>query len=196
MGSLLRSKALSPRPAETPRKVWVELTSKCPVDCIFCSRRTLRGAGEHMPYGLFESLIGQISDPRIFCLNYSGESTVYPELVPRDSACARHGRPGRVGLGASVRSGIDARRAERKWIDPAYGFDSCRGCVEIRGDLWLRVVRDSSPTAGPLSGTLPGSRNAPRVDIAFVAMDRNLAELPAVTAFAESMGCAKSRCFR
>ena len=82
MGSLLRSKALSPRPAETPRKVWVELTSKCPVDCIFCSRRTLRGAGEHMPYGLFESLIGQISDPRIFCLNYSGESTVYPELVP------------------------------------------------------------------------------------------------------------------
>ena len=31
--------------ARTPRTLWVELTSKCPFDCIFCSRKMRRGAG-------------------------------------------------------------------------------------------------------------------------------------------------------
>jgi MoaA/NifB/PqqE/SkfB family radical SAM enzyme len=68
--------------ASTPRILWVELTSKCPLDCVFCSRKTRRGAGEHMPYALFEALVRQVSDPRTLLLNYSGESTVYPELIP------------------------------------------------------------------------------------------------------------------
>src|SRR5579871_6702387 len=68
-------------PARSPRTLWVELTSKCPFDCVFCSRKTLRGAGEHMPYAMFESLVRQVSSPRIFRLNYSGESTVYPDLI-------------------------------------------------------------------------------------------------------------------
>jgi len=32
--------------ARTPRTLWVELTSKCPFDCIFCSRQLRRGAGQ------------------------------------------------------------------------------------------------------------------------------------------------------
>src|SRR6266567_3977792 len=68
--------------AMTPRILWVELTSKCPFDCVFCSRKSRRGSGEHMPYALFESLVRQVSDPRTFLLNYSGESSVYPELIP------------------------------------------------------------------------------------------------------------------
>src|SRR5215469_4218913 len=69
-------------PAPTPRILWAELTSKCPFDCLFCSRKTRRGAGEHMRYALFESLVRQVSSPRVFLLNYSGESTVYPHLIP------------------------------------------------------------------------------------------------------------------
>jgi len=81
--------------APTPRILWVELTSKCPVDCVFCSRKTRRGAGEHLPYALFEKLAGEIRDARKFILNYSGESTVYPHLMEaiqrarRTGACAR-----------------------------------------------------------------------------------------------------------
>src|ERR1051326_3491998 len=70
------------RAASTPRTLWVELTSKCPADCVFCSRQFRRGAGEHMPYRLFESLLAQVEDPRRVILNYSGESTIYPELIP------------------------------------------------------------------------------------------------------------------
>src|SRR3569833_2276839 len=69
------------RPAPTPRILWVELTSKCPFDCIFCSRKSRRGSGEHLAFPVFESLVRQVQDPRKFLLNYSGESTVYPDLI-------------------------------------------------------------------------------------------------------------------
>src|SRR4051794_38923293 len=68
--------------AKMPRILWIELTSKCPLDCVFCSHKTRRGAGEHTSYRLFDSLVLQVSDPRTFLLNYSGQSTVYPELIP------------------------------------------------------------------------------------------------------------------
>src|SRR6478735_2046254 len=69
-------------PARTPRILWVELTSKCPFDCIFCSRQLRRGAGEHLPFAVYTSLIEALVDPRKLMLNYSGESTVYPDLIP------------------------------------------------------------------------------------------------------------------
>ena len=68
--------------AQTPRILWVELTSKCPFDCIFCSRQVRRGAGEHLPFAVYSSLLNALVDPRKFILNYSGESTVYPDLIP------------------------------------------------------------------------------------------------------------------
>src|SRR5262245_9788109 len=68
--------------APTPRTLWVELTSKCPFDCVFCSRQLRRGAGHHLPVELFRTLIDSLVDPRKILLNYSGESSVYPDLIP------------------------------------------------------------------------------------------------------------------
>src|SRR5580692_8785448 len=73
--------ALEFLPARTPRTLWVELTSKCPFDCIFCSRQMRRGAGEHLQLAVYNSLIEALVDPRKLLLNYSGESTVYPDLI-------------------------------------------------------------------------------------------------------------------
>ena len=67
--------------ARLPDELWVELTSKCPFDCIFCSRKTLRGAGLDMPFELYSSLIEQLDSPKIIRLNYSGESAHYPRLI-------------------------------------------------------------------------------------------------------------------
>src|SRR5512136_779232 len=67
--------------APLPTTLWVELTSKCPYDCIFCSRRTLRGDGEHMEPGIFHSLITALIEPEIIQLNYSGESAHCPYLA-------------------------------------------------------------------------------------------------------------------
>jgi MoaA/NifB/PqqE/SkfB family radical SAM enzyme len=49
--------------APLPRVLWIELTSKCPLDCVFCSRRAVRGDGEHMDFGLYERLLGELDRP-------------------------------------------------------------------------------------------------------------------------------------
>ena len=38
--------ALAARTLSLPRILWIELTSRCPFDCVFCSRAILRGAGQ------------------------------------------------------------------------------------------------------------------------------------------------------
>jgi len=73
--------ALPFQAARTPRTLSVELTSKRPFDCVFCSRQLRRGAGQHLPFDVYTSLLDSLVDPRKFILNYSGESTVYPDLI-------------------------------------------------------------------------------------------------------------------
>lgn len=174
--------------AKTPRILWIELTSKCPLDCVFCSRKARRGAGEHMPYSLFESLVRQVSDPRTFLLNYSGESTVYPELLPAirlarstgafvelvsalvnvaEAALPELCESGLSRLTVSVHSTDALRYAEIY----RYGtFDALR----VRLSRFLALCREK--------------RAPPVVDLAFVAMDRNLQDLPGVAGFAQSLG--------
>ena len=67
--------------APTPKILWIELTSKCPFDCIFCTRRTRFGAGRHLDFEIFRRVIGELESPEFIGLNYSGESTHYPRLV-------------------------------------------------------------------------------------------------------------------
>ena len=66
---------------DLPRVLWIELTSRCPFDCIFCSRKTLRGAGRHMDFGLCRRILDQLRNPEVIRLNYSGESIHYPRLA-------------------------------------------------------------------------------------------------------------------
>ena len=61
--------------------LWVELTSKCPFDCIFCSRKLDRGAGEHMDFEMFRRLVAELESPQVIRLNYSGESAHHPRLA-------------------------------------------------------------------------------------------------------------------
>jgi len=174
--------------AQTPRTLWIELTSKCPLDCVFCSRKTRRGAGEHMPYKLVESLLGQLSAPRTLLLNYSGESTVYPELIPairlaRSTGAAVELVSALVNVPESrleqlCGSGLTRLTVSVHSSDPAryaaiYRYGSFEG---LRTRL-TRIMRLRAERGSPLT-----------VDLAFVAMDSNLADLVDVAAFAQSLG--------
>ena len=64
-----------------PAAIWIELTSKCPLRCVFCSRENLRGEGEHMNMAMLESILSSLDRPEIVRLNYSGESGNYPWLI-------------------------------------------------------------------------------------------------------------------
>ena len=64
-----------------PRVIWIELTSKCPFTCLFCSRQHERGSGMHMDFDVYRRLVSQLYRPEIIRLNYSGESMHYPQLT-------------------------------------------------------------------------------------------------------------------
>jgi GT2 family glycosyltransferase/MoaA/NifB/PqqE/SkfB family radical SAM enzyme len=175
-------------PAKTPRTLWIELTSKCPFDCVFCSRKTRRGNGEHIPFPVYEALVRELVDPRTLVLNYSGESTVYPELIPAIQLARSAGAfVELVSVMASVpesllsplsRSGLNRLTVSVHATDPGQYADIYRhGSFEVlqaRLDRFLEYCRE-----------LP---RPPIVDLSFVAMDRNLAQLPAVADFANSLG--------
>jgi radical SAM protein with 4Fe4S-binding SPASM domain len=148
----------------------------------------LRGAGEHMPYHVFESLVGQMSDPRSFCLNYSGESTVYPEIVPAIRlaratgalvelvsalVCVPESMLGDLSESGLTRLTVSIHAVDASKYAEIYRYGSFE-TLRRRLGRFLELCR--------------GSQSAPSVDIAFVAMDRNLAELPALAAFVESLG--------
>lgn len=167
-----------------PRILWIELTSRCPFDCVFCSRASLRGAGQHLAFDLYQRLIAELERPRILRLNYAGESGHHPRLAEAVALAAQTGaevelvsalaslQPER--LQAALEAGltrltVSLHTLDSKRFDGIYRFSS------------LAAMRQR------LQQLLEWRRQAPRpfmLDFAFVAMQRNLDELPALAAFA------------
>jgi radical SAM protein with 4Fe4S-binding SPASM domain len=174
--------------ARTPRILWVELTSKCPLDCVFCSRQLRRGAGTHLPLAVFDSLVAALEDPRKFILNYSGESTVYPDLI----AAIRRVRA--AGARAELVSVLAT--APESLLEPLSRSGLNRLTVSVHAvdaEKFAEVYRSSSLATqrARLERFVELCRTAPeppRVDLAFVAMDRNLGELAGVAGLAEQLG--------
>jgi MoaA/NifB/PqqE/SkfB family radical SAM enzyme/GT2 family glycosyltransferase len=175
-------------PAPSPRTLWIELTSKCPFDCIFCSRKLRRGAGEHLPFALYQALLNSLRDPRVLVLNYSGESTYYPDLIPAIELA--HGTGAWVELVSALSSvpetlleslalspldrlTVSVHAMEEREYNEIYRYSSAR---QLRARL-RRLTEWNAQRERPMA-----------LDVGFVAMERNLAQLGAVTDFAESLG--------
>ncbi|HYW47452.1 MAG TPA: SPASM domain-containing protein [Bryobacteraceae bacterium] len=174
--------------AKTPRILWVELTSKCPFDCVFCSRKSRRGSGEHMPYPVFESLVRQVSDPRKFLLNYSGESTVYPELIPAIRLARSTGAA--VELVSALASASDALLEQLSTsgltrLTVSIHAADAGGFAEIYRYSCFETLRARLGRLVELCRTVA---HPPEIDVAFVAMQRNLSALTGVAEMADGLG--------
>ena len=174
-----------------PGIVWIELTSRCPFDCIFCSRKLLRGKGQHMDFDMLKRLIDELGHPDIIRLNYSGESSHYPFIV---EACELTSATGaRVELVTAVaslpwhrveglsRSGLSRLTISLHTLDEnrfsdIYRFSSVH---EMRARI-ERIVE--------LTGTIKGPME---VDFAFVAMQRNLGDLSSIADYASTLGITR-----
>ncbi|MBL8242909.1 MAG: SPASM domain-containing protein [Rhodanobacteraceae bacterium] len=179
---------LAARTLPLPRVLWIELTSRCPFDCVFCTRASLRGAGEHLDFELYQRLIGELDRPRTLRLNYAGESGHYPRLAEAVALAAATGaevelvsalaslKPER--LQAALEAGLGRLTVSLHTLDAArfaaiYRFGSLEAMhARIRQALDWRA-RAPWPFV---------------LDLAFVAMERNLDELPAVAAYAAAHG--------
>ncbi|MDX1980703.1 MAG: glycosyltransferase [Bryobacteraceae bacterium] len=172
----------------TPRVLWVELTSRCPFDCIFCSRKTRRGAGGHMPLNLYAALIGRLQNPRTVVLNYSGESTLHPDLIPA------------IGLARAAGAFVELVSAfatvPHRMLEPLAASGLGRLTVSLHATdprTYQEIYRYSSITAlnerlESFAAICKATPGAPALDIGFVAMQRNLDQLAPVAEFGASIG--------
>lgn len=180
------------RTGDMPSVLWIELTSKCPFDCIFCTRRSLRGAGEHMDFELYRSILAELVRPSLLRLNYSGESTHHPRILEAIELAAATGAVTELvsafatlperDLEPLVRSGLDRLTISLHTLD-AEQFRSVYRHMSV-DDMTRKIerllqVRDAL-----------GSRK-PAVDFAVVAMQRNLEQLPRIAAYADRLGIAQ-----
>ncbi len=173
----------------SPKVLWIELTSKCPFDCIFCTRRVRFGAGRHLDFEIYRNLIAELDEPDFIGLNYSGESIYYPRLLDAIALAAATGASTELVTAFStipepllrgiVESGLDRLAISLHTMDAAqyeaiYKFGSL--------DLLKRRVADLLELKEKLRV------EKPRLDFCFVAMSGNLNQLPAVAQYAKSAG--------
>jgi len=173
----------------------VELTSKCPFDCIFCSRKSRRGSGEHLPFAVFESLVRQVQNPRKFLLNYSGESTVYPDLIAAIQLARSTGAT--VELVSALAS---APEALLKQISTS-GLNRLTVSMHAAdSSTFTEIYRYSSFDAQlsrleRLMALCASVEKGPVVDLAFVAMQRNLQDLERVAGIANRLAITELSIF-
>lgn len=179
---------LAARTLPMPRVLWIELTSRCPFDCVFCSRKRLRGAGEHLDFALYQRLIGELESAQIIRLNYAGESGHYPRLAEAVALAVATGaqvelvsalaslKPER--LQAMLEAGLSRLSVSLHTLDPQR-FDA----IYRFGSLATMLERLDQVLAWRERSTKPFE-----LDLAFVAMQHNLDELPALSRFAQARG--------
>src|SRR5512142_869756 len=124
--------------ASMPRVLWVELSSRCPLDCVFCSRKTVRGAGEHMDMEVYRAVLQ--GRPELVRLNYSGESTHHPHLAEAVALAKEAGAATELvtalasastaSMRGLVESGLDALTVSLHALD---------------AHIWPRISRSSTP---------------------------------------------------
>jgi len=174
-----------------PRILWLELTSTCPFACIFCSRRLRRGAGEHLDFNLYKSIIRDLEDPEIIRLNYAGESLHYPQLVEAIKLAKETGAETELTTAFSSASGAVLRRLVGSGLDRLI-----ISLHTLRADQFKEIYRFScledmqDRIAGLVRIKEELGVRTPLLEFAFVAMKANLPELAKLSRYAREIGVA------
>jgi MoaA/NifB/PqqE/SkfB family radical SAM enzyme len=175
-----------------PKLLWIELTSKCPYDCIFCTRKTRFGAGRHLDIEIYRSLINELEFPEFISLNYSGESIFYPHLIEAIQLANDTGASTELVtafstisvelIRAIVATGLDRLAISLHTMNARQYRDIYRfGTLDLlkdRVDDLLRIKRELRT-------------DKPRLDFCFVAIHENLDQLAEVARYARDLGGAE-----
>src|SRR5437899_4318277 len=175
-----------------PKILWIELTSKCPFKCVFCTREVRWGAGRNLDFDVYRSLIRQLDEPEFIGLNYSGESIHYPRLMEAIRlACATGAYTELVTALSSApaslvqqivesdldRLAVSIHTLDEKQYQDIYGFGSLRALKKRIDDVIQLKIRLK--------------KNTPKLDFCFVAMSQNLDQLLPVSRYAMEAGASE-----
>ncbi|HYR42622.1 MAG TPA: radical SAM/SPASM domain-containing protein, partial [Terriglobia bacterium] len=176
----------------SPKMLWIELTSKCPFKCVFCTREVRWGTGRNLDFDVYSSLIEQLEAPEFIGLNYSGESIHYPRLMEAIKlACATGAYTELVTALSSApetlvrrivesdldRLAVSIHTLDEKQYQNIYGFGSLRALKERIEDVIQAKIRLK--------------KNTPKLDFCFVAMSENLNQLLPVCRYAMEVGASE-----
>jgi MoaA/NifB/PqqE/SkfB family radical SAM enzyme len=175
-----------------PKVLWVELTSKCPYDCVFCTRKTRFGSGEHLDFGIYRSLIGELESPEFIGLNYSGESLCYPRVVDAIELAHSTGASTELVTALSCISGELLRAIVASGLDRlavSLHTMNSRQYRDMYGFGTLEVLKERISDFGRIKRELGVSQ--PRLDLCFVAIHENLGQLREVARYAALAGASE-----
>ncbi len=174
--------------ASSPRTLWIELTSKCPFDCVFCSRKSRFGQGRHMDFSVYQSIIRDLDNPDFIGLNYSGESIYYPRLLEAidlavDTGAATELVTAFSSISSRLLSGIVESRLDRLAISlHTMDADQYKAIYQFSSLSQLKERIDEFLGLRRTKGT-----QSPRLDFCFVALAENLSQLAEVAAYAKQV---------
>src|SRR5438093_10110342 len=154
-----------------PKILWIELTSKCPFKCIFCTREVRWGPGRNLEFDEYRSLIEQLDEPEFIGLNYSGESIHYPRLMEAIKlACATGAYTELVTALSSAPENLVRQIVESDLDRLAVSIPTLndRQYQEIYGFGSLRALKQRIDDVIQLKIRL--KKNTQKLDFCFVAM--------------------------
>ncbi|HPC83560.1 MAG TPA: radical SAM protein [Thermoanaerobaculaceae bacterium] len=180
------------RPPTDLAKVYVEPTSRCNLTCATCMRNSWDEPSGDMSPEVWARLLaglGAFSRPPDIFFGGIGEPLAHPEILQMVRAAkALNGRveliTNGIGLTEPVASEFVAAKLDRLWVS----LDSATadGYLDVRlGDALPTILANLRRLQALRSSTL---LQKPALGVAFVAMRRNVAELPRVIDLAAELG--------
>ncbi len=180
--------------ADQLNKLYIEITSACNLDCQMCVRRTWNEPIGHMPLDTFENLMEQVAElptPPIIHLSGYGEPMFHPDFLEMVRLAK--------ATGAQVEITTNGLLLDRETAAALIDLDLNRLMVSIDSvtpeeyaDIRVhsdfdRVIKNMHNLRRlKLQGK--GRHSNPQVGIAFVAMKRNVADLPRLSLLAIGIG--------
>ena len=180
-----------------PDTLQVEVTSACNLRCAMCLVRykppvnRLAGA---MDLDMFRALLADLPRLRQLTLQGLGEPLLSPYLL--DMVRLAHERGARVGFNSNAT--LLTRRRAREFIDA--GLDWLHVSLDGADAETFEAIREGATfdtVVGNLAGLLAARRDAgretPWVRVVFVAMRRNVAQLPDLVRLLADVGVSELR---
>ncbi len=175
-------------------KLYLEITTTCNLDCQMCVRRTWSEPIGHMPLETFAALMAEVAQmpaPPIIHLSGYGEPMCHPDFLEMVRLAK--------AAGVKVEMTTNGLLLDRKMAAALIDLDLNRLMVSIDSVTpeeydKIRVNSDFDQVINNLHHLRrlklrgKGRHSNPQVGIAFVAMKRNVADLPKLSLLAISIG--------
>jgi MoaA/NifB/PqqE/SkfB family radical SAM enzyme len=171
-------------------KIYIEPTNRCNLNCRTCMRHGWEEELGFMEFGLFEKIMADLRSlpeiPDIF-LGGFGEPLGHPRIADMVKAAKATGSEiGLISNGILLNDGMAERLIaaglDRLWV--SIDGASPQSYADVRlGDHLPEIIANLE--------RLGARNNKPELGISFVAMKRNIADLPRVLALAQRLGASR-----